>query len=427
MVWMRDAADAAAMGNCCVCSDSCDGFGPCPKRFRPRLMDFLRMEDREVLGLLLDRHSQRRRPRRQEQLDFASDREKIDGRSQLEHIFHQNMPVSENREGEASGALRIYVVTWNMNGKIPERNLANLVDDESARRKHDLYVIGLQEAPSFYVESFFLEILGESYCLVASSVMSSLQLFVFARTALLSFLTDPRSDKVSVGGFGGVIGRQKGAVAVSLRYRQLRFLFLSCHLAPHEGNVGARNAQFARITQSVFARPNTANGCSCLHTATAVVVDEYGLDQPQDQHKQNQHQACTNNTVEGSDLVILMGDLNYRVVGHKTSVGILIKNNLEKLLWPRDQLSREVARGNIFNGFVEGPLTFRPTYKYDVGTDNYDTSSKERVPSWTDRILFKVRHKSWLSVAVQDYDSINSLKSSDHRPVKALLRVNTNL
>ncbi|EFJ13099.1 hypothetical protein SELMODRAFT_122992 [Selaginella moellendorffii] len=308
------------------------------------------------------------------------------------------MPVSENREGEASGALRIYVVTWNMNGKIPERNLANLVDDESARRKHDLYVIGLQEAPSFYVESFFLEILGESYCLVASSVMSSLQLFVFARTALLSFLTDPRSDKVSVGGFGGVIGRQKGAVAVSLRYRQLRFLFLSCHLAPHEGNVGARNAQFARITQSVFARPNTANGCSCLHTATA-----------------------------GSDLVILMGDLNYRVVGHKTSVGILIKNNLEKLLWPRDQLSREVARGNIFNGFVEGPLTFRPTYKYDVGTDNYDTSSKERVPSWTDRILFKVRHKSWLSVAVQDYDSINSLKSSDHRPVKALLRVNTNL
>ncbi len=45
-------------------------------------------------------------------------------------------------------------------------------------------------------------------------------------------------------------------------------------------------------------------------------------------------------------------------------------------LWSNDQLSRAVQSGQVFRDFEEGPLMFPPTYKYDVGTDNYDTSSK---------------------------------------------------
>lgn len=40
-------------------------------------------------------------------------------------------------------------------------------------------------------------------------------------------------------------------------------------------------------------------------------------------------------------------------------------------------------------GFTEGPLYFRPTYKLDVGVDRYDSGPKRRVPAWTDRVLFK--------------------------------------
>ena len=38
-----------------------------------------------------------------------------------------------------------------------------------------------------------------------------------------------------------------------------------------------------------------------------------------------------------------------------------------------------------FSEYQEGPLLFRPTYRYDVGTDTYDTSEKMRIPAWTGR------------------------------------------
>ena len=39
--------------------------------------------------------------------------------------------------------------------------------------------------------------------------------------------------------------------------------------------------------------------------------------------------------------------------------------------------------GLAFQEFQEGRIKFKPTYKFDVGTDNYDSSNKLRIPSYT--------------------------------------------
>lgn len=43
---------------------------------------------------------------------------------------------------------------------------------------------------------------------------------------------------------------------------------------------------------------------------------------------------------------------------------------------------------NFLRHYHEKKITFFPTYKFDVGTQEYDSSWKQRVPSYSDRILF---------------------------------------
>lgn len=69
-----------------------------------------------------------------------------------------------------------------------------------------------------------------------------------------------------------------------------------------------------------------------------------------------------------------------------------LQATLDSLL-PHDQLRRIIKNRKAFHeGWREGPITFLPTYKYDVGTVGlFDSSEKQRAPSWCDRILYRTR------------------------------------
>lgn len=83
-----------------------------------------------------------------------------------------------------------------------------------------------------------------------------------------------------------------------------------------------------------------------------------------------------------------------------------------------------------------------PTYKYDPGElSRFDTSNKQRAPAYTDRILYKhklpplgIRRQSAMTVDGKPmatphspikciaYDSVQSICTSDHKPVYALFK-----
>merc|ERR1712070_557092 len=58
------------------------------------------------------------------------------------------------------------------------------------------------------------------------------------------------------------------------------------------------------------------------------------------------------------------------------------------LLMNYDQLKRERSYGKILEGFTEGEISFLPTFKYNKGGSTFDSSKKQRIPSYTDRILY---------------------------------------
>ena len=63
-------------------------------------------------------------------------------------------------------------------------------------------------------------------------------------------------------------------------------------------------------------------------------------------------------------------------------------------LLTHDQLRQQQKEAKAFqDGWREGPISFLPTYKYDVGSVGlFDSSEKKRGPSWCDRILFRTKN-----------------------------------
>ncbi|OPL20584.1 hypothetical protein AM593_08725, partial [Mytilus galloprovincialis] len=74
------------------------------------------------------------------------------------------------------------------------------------------------------------------------------------------------------------------------------------------------------------------------------------------------------------DYIFFMGDLNFRLQKvTSTYVERAIRYGDYKALMEYDQLLKCMEEDLIFVDFLEGQITFPPTYKFDPGTDKYDT------------------------------------------------------
>ncbi|KAI0536718.1 Endonuclease/exonuclease/phosphatase [Xylaria digitata] len=229
------------------------------------------------------------------------------------------------------------------------------------------------------------------YHLLHTATLVGLFTCIFVKSTLRDRITNLSSADVKRG-MGGLHGN-KGAIVVRFMVDDTSLCFINCHLAAGQSHANSRHNDIAAILDSSIlpVEPNPS-----------VRIDSYigGGD---------------GSMIMDHELCLLNGDLNYRIdtMSRDTVVYAVKANNLAKLL-ERDQLLVARRRNPAFRlrAFEEMPIQFAPTYKYDVGTDNYDTSEKKRSPAWCDRLL----HRGSGRIQQLDYRR-HEVRVSDHRPV----------
>jgi hypothetical protein len=189
------------------------------------------------------------------------------------------------------------------------------------------------------------------YVLLTSLQLVGVCLFVFTRPELLPHIRDVATDSVKTG-MGGATGN-KGGVAIRFVVYSTSMCFVCSHFAAGQSQVKERCSDYAEISRQIL--------------------------------------FPMGRTLDSHDYIFWCGDFNFRLDLDREEVKELIRRQEWPLLLRGDQLTVEREKGNVFEGYEEGAITFPPTYKYDLFSEDYDTSEKCRIPAWTDRVLWKRR------------------------------------
>ncbi len=214
---------------------------------------------------------------------------------------------------------------------------------------------------------------GERYVLLRSGQLVGAALCVFVKASTMPKIKNVEGS-VKKTGLSGMAGN-KGAVAIRLDYASTPICFVTAHLAAGFANYDERNKDYQTI--------------------------HHGL------------RFQRNRGIDDHDTVVWMGDFNYRVgLSRERAMDLIRRGDLETL-YENDQLNLQMVAGLAFPFYSEARITFMPTYRFDLGKDEYDSSEKQRIPAWTDRVLRKGSNIRQLS-----YNSA-PLRFSDHRPVFA--------
>ncbi|XP_028942825.1 inositol polyphosphate 5-phosphatase K isoform X1 [Antrostomus carolinensis] len=300
---------------------------------------------------------------------------------------------------------RLHIVTWNVGTASPPPDVTSLLQLNSLGPTMDMYVIGLQEVNSRITNFlsdlafddpwsiFFMAVLSPlGYMKLSSVRMQGLLLLIFVKHVHLPFIRDVHTHYTRTGLYG--YWGNKGGVTIRMSLYGHTICFMNCHLPAHMENTEQRLDDFEKILEMQFEGENIPS-----------TLDH--------------------------DVLFWFGDLNFRIADFGIHfVRESINNKRYNLLWEKDQLNMAKKKEAFLQDFIEGPLQFKPTYKFDLYSEVYDTSEKKRKPAWTDRILWRMKNlcqnaskedefseEQTISVTLNNYISHMSYGISDHKPV----------
>ncbi len=361
--------------------------------------------------------------------------------------------IAESEDDESD--ITVSVVSWNLAEQvIPENDAAFIRKFRSTPRCQqdgedgsDIVLISSQECENIKprrseghrsreLRRLMIKMLGKNYVPLAIHSLGGIQFGLFCKRSILSDIEfvsiadvtcgigNVFHNKGAIGAFlqmkSRISSRSEGADVKMRTAKSVKMLFVTAHLAAHVKNVDSRNMDYWRIASELQAQAPARFLPTKQNTA------------PDDESN-----GSGSHLIDSVDRIFFCGDLNYRVDLPReiTENSILTIKRLMRLgdaeslkkaeelrsdLLMHDQLRQVLAQGAAFPGFAEGRITFMPTFKFDMDTDDYDSSHKQRIPAWTDRVLFKP-----FGTRVIEYTSEENSRHSDHRPVHATFRVST--
>ncbi|GAB4822767.1 hypothetical protein N2152v2_009813 [Parachlorella kessleri] len=305
-----------------------------------------------------------------------------------------------------------------------------------------------------------LEALGgeQRWYQLALRQLSGMLVLVFARTNLKNSIGEVATASVACGVLG--VGGNKGAVAVEFTLHRHKVATICSHFAAHQKMVKERNANYEQIVKQLafkrkpwFVAPpedddedsQQADSLSASGKKRLPVVEQPGLPEAEARSEEGsegppgleaaaEELLHTGEGMRNARLLVWLGDFNYRIDEYTyIDVKELITRESWAALLEKDQCRQQWAAGNVFRGLQEGPIAFRPTYKFDKGDSNpeaYDTSEKQRIPAWCDRVFFRgsaqeeeVLSSERVTARPLEYNTWLDVLDSDHKPVYARLEV----